>query len=542
MTQQKIRKFSITILTLLLTLTIFPQTFTTTTQILPQSPLLTLTLNTDMKTYTIRQPITITGTILRDGNPADDVLIAIEIRNERNAPQYFRTIKIGNPPEMPSVEITGYYFKDTEGNPITKATPTSTIKFGVTIKNILLNPINPTIAITVIDETLTPIYASWTQTSIPAGTQSTPAWLIQIPEWTKPGKILIFINVYTKLPSQGGIPYIPETTIPFNIVRNSELQPTYTPTITTYTASIGNFELHLRASPDDEAWPGQYTIYSTARGSQTEITSTQTTYQYSSNDPSPPQAAFTYYPTIIYQNMTVTFDASSSSAEGFNDTIIRYEWKINDPNNPQHIIKEGNYANPPDPTITHIFEYPGTYTVELNVTDNEGLWSYTMKPVTVNPEFGPTANFTWSPEIPVVNGTVTFNASNCKPGWSAKLADYSPIVSYTWNFSDGTYITVTEPTITHNFTQPGNYTVTLTIEDSVGRTANTSKTIEVTELPPWDINKDKKVDVKDIFIVAKAYGSQPGDPNWDPRCDLNGDEKVDVKDVFIVAKHYGETY
>ena len=56
-TQQKIRKFSIITLTLLLTLTILSQTLTTTTQISPQSPLLTLTLNTSMKTYTVRQPI-----------------------------------------------------------------------------------------------------------------------------------------------------------------------------------------------------------------------------------------------------------------------------------------------------------------------------------------------------------------------------------------------------------------------------------------------------------------------------------------------------
>jgi len=499
-----------------------------------------------MKTYTVRQPITITGTILRDGTPADNVLIAIEIRNERNTPQYFRTIKIGNPPEMPSVEITGYYFKDTEGNPITKATPTSTIKFGVTIKNILLNPISPTIAITVIDETLTPIYASWTQTSILAGAQSTPAWLIQIPEWTKPGKIFIFVNIYTKLPSQGGIPYIPETTISFNIVRNSELQPTYTPTITTYTASIGNFELHLRASPDDEAWPGQYTIYSTARGSQTEMTSTQTTYQYGSNDPSPPQAAFTYYPTTIYQNMTVTFDASSSSAEGFNDTIIKYEWDFGD--GTPKIIKQGTYTNPPDPTVTHKYMNAGDYIVTLNVTDNEGLWSTTSKPITILPEFNPTANFTYTPLQPIVNRTVTFNASASTPGWSAKIGDFSPIIQYIWDFSDGTTISTSNPIATHNFTQPGNYTVTLTVIDSVNRNDTISKIIQVFNLTAklYDVappGGDGKIDIYDVRMTAKHFGTREGDPDWDPTFDVEppgGDGKVDIADVRAVARHFGE--
>jgi uncharacterized protein (DUF2141 family) len=55
-----------------------------------------------------------------------------------------------------------------------------------------------------------------------------------------------------------------------------------------------------------------------------------------------------------------------------------------------------------------------------------------------------------------------------------------------------------------------------------------------------DVNGDGKVDVKDVFIVYKAFGSSPGSPNWNPLADLNGDGKVDVKDVFIVAKSFGK--
>jgi hypothetical protein len=56
-----------------------------------------------------------------------------------------------------------------------------------------------------------------------------------------------------------------------------------------------------------------------------------------------------------------------------------------------------------------------------------------------------------------------------------------------------------------------------------------------------DLNGDGKVDIMDIAIVAKAYGSIPGDPNWNPVADINGDGKVDIMDIAIVAKHYGET-
>jgi hypothetical protein len=78
----------------------------------------------------------------------------------------------------------------------------------------------------------------------------------------------------------------------------------------------------------------------------------------------------------------------------------------------------------------------------------------------------------------------------------------------------------------------------------VARTDTTSTIIQVLNATatPWDVNGDGKVDIKDILIVAKAYGSNPGDPNYDPRADVNGDSKIDIKDILIVAKHYGEIY
>jgi PKD repeat protein len=254
----------------------------------------------------------------------------------------------------------------------------------------------------------------------------------------------------------------------------------------------------------------------------------------------PPTADFSYTPLLIYQNMTVTFDASSSSANGYNDTIIGYEWTINDPYNPVNITKTGN---PPDPTVTHAFSHLGTYTVQVNVTDSEGLWATSMKPVNILPEFGPQANFTHVPITPVINQTATFNASQSQPGWSAQLSAYAPIVSYTWNWNDGTPDNVTSSSsITHKFTELNNYTVTLTVTDSVDRVNSVNALIQVVDRPPYDLNQDGKIDIKDISIVAKAFGSYPGHPLWNPIADLNGDNKVDIKDISVVAKHYGESY
>jgi parallel beta-helix repeat protein len=57
-----------------------------------------------------------------------------------------------------------------------------------------------------------------------------------------------------------------------------------------------------------------------------------------------------------------------------------------------------------------------------------------------------------------------------------------------------------------------------------------------------DVNADKKVDLKDVFAVGKAYGSRLGDPRYDPNLDINNDGIIDLKDYFIVCKNYGQSW
>lgn len=57
-------------------------------------------------------------------------------------------------------------------------------------------------------------------------------------------------------------------------------------------------------------------------------------------------------------------------------------------------------------------------------------------------------------------------------------------------------------------------------------------------LSPVDINQDGKVNILDLALVAKAWGSTPGHPRWDPRCDVNGDNRVNIMDITLVAKEY----
>ena len=155
----------------------------------------------------------------------------------------------------------------------------------------------------------------------------------------------------------------------------------------------------------------------------------------------------------------------------------------------------------------------------------------------------PTASFTYSPTAPTPYETITFDASNSKTGWCANTQRFSPIQTYTWNFSGGTgEIAVTTSTITHNFTQPGNYTVALTVTDLDGRYNIASKIIQVLNvtLKMYDVDNNGIIDLSDVLAVAIAFGSIPGHPRWNPACDFNHDDKIDLDDYLGVVLHYGE--
>jgi len=56
-----------------------------------------------------------------------------------------------------------------------------------------------------------------------------------------------------------------------------------------------------------------------------------------------------------------------------------------------------------------------------------------------------------------------------------------------------------------------------------------------------DLNSDGRVGISDLFKVAKAYGTSPGDEKWDPIADLNNDDIINIFDLIKVARNYGRT-
>lgn len=69
----------------------------------------------------------------------------------------------------------------------------------------------------------------------------------------------------------------------------------------------------------------------------------------------------------------------------------------------------------------------------------------------------------------------------------------------------------------------------------------TFKKAAIPELLPTDLNEDGKINILDIFLVAKAFGSILGDGNWNQIADLNKDNVIDILDVFAVAWDFGKS-
>jgi parallel beta-helix repeat protein len=59
---------------------------------------------------------------------------------------------------------------------------------------------------------------------------------------------------------------------------------------------------------------------------------------------------------------------------------------------------------------------------------------------------------------------------------------------------------------------------------------------------PGDVDGDFGVELADLVLIAKAYGSRPTDSNWNPNADIDGNGVVGLSDLVTAAKYYGQHY
>lgn len=168
-------------------------------------------------------------------------------------------------------------------------------------------------------------------------------------------------------------------------------------------------------------------------------------------------ASFTASTSTPQDNQTVLFDASGSRG-----TIAEYQWDF------------GDGGRGSGRTASHAYTAPGTYVVRLTIVDPFGRSTSAAQTVTVTQSTQPTASFFVTPNPVRVGVPMTFNGTGSRPAPGAS------IVTYSWDFGDGTSATTGGPITGKTYSVPGTYTARLFVTDSAGRVsapATTSVTI-----------------------------------------------------------------
>ena len=65
---------------------------------------------------------------------------------------------------------------------------------------------------------------------------------------------------------------------------------------------------------------------------------------------------------------------------------------------------------------------------------------------------------------------------------------------------------------------------------------------EVTIIMPADLDENGKVDIMDVVTVGIAFGSEPGDLDWNSDADFDNNYIIDIIDIVKVTKEFGRTY
>ena len=161
----------------------------------------------------------------------------------------------------------------------------------------------------------------------------------------------------------------------------------------------------------------------------------------------------TVSPAAPTEDTSVLFDASTS--EG----AVSFTWTI-----------EGRTLT--GQQVTHTFANPGDHFVTLTIADAFGRTASTTSTVRVARATLPTASYDISPSNPRVGDTVNFNALGSTAG------DGRRIVSYTWDFGDGTVVNA-GPLVAHTYTTARNYVTSLTVTDDAGNTDSQNNSLTV---------------------------------------------------------------
>jgi len=202
-----------------------------------------------------------------------------------------------------------------------------------------------------------------------------------------------------------------------------------------------------------------------------------------------PIAKFDFYPQEPVEDEIVEFTDHSTETDG---EILEWSWDFGD----------GTTSEEQNPI--HAYAEYGIYIVELTVTDENDLSDSIDKEVIVEKLEEPIAEFCYSPEVPVEDEIVEFTDQSTETD--------GEILEWSWSFGDGS--TSEEQNPIHAYTEPGSYTVELTVIDDNDLTDSKEMKITVEELEEpsaeFDFSPKEPVEDETIEFIDKS-NSPDGD-------------------------------
>jgi hypothetical protein len=179
--------------------------------------------------------------------------------------------------------------------------------------------------------------------------------------------------------------------------------------------------------------------------------------------PTPPTVSFEITPTTVGVNQDAFFTAVASTAAA-GRKIVSYEWQFGDGSTGSGV------------TTSHRYSTQGSFIITMKATDDVGAVATVTKTLTVS-EGLPTLTLSVLPSAPKPNQTVTINVTAVPFGAST-------IVSYRYNWGDSSpEESGQSPTQSHVYGAVGNYVITVTVTDSLGRSRVATTAVTVANTP-----------------------------------------------------------
>lgn len=214
-------------------------------------------------------------------------------------------------------------------------------------------------------------------------------------------------------------------------------------------------------------------------------------------------ADFTADNQEVLVDQSIAFTDDTSGGSGVYST---YDWDFGDGGS-------STLANP-----THSYADPGTYTVFLTVTESLGSSDTETRTgyITVYPALA--AVFSSDISEAVVGQDISFNSGTTAGGKTP--------YTYSWDFGDTGSSTAANPT--HSFGASGNYTVSLTVTDSLGNSDTDTAMVHIYKL--GDANKDGYVNMLDVTYIENIIMEHSGYvyTTW---ADAKQDGTINVLDI-----------